>query len=268
MTLSMRMTVATIQARQFLRSKIKAAVRDSAPGRALQSISAPLIRRWPVESLPGWLGKVHGLNVPKGVVPLATPLPMGRPNIDIVLDLTKSIIHLDGVLAECGVYQGSTIIPLALYLAQNNISKKVYGFDSFEGFPDRAHPDASEISAIDTYGSATDTSYELVQSKIDSLNLAEQVILIKGFFSSSLYAVEDRQFCFVHLDCDLYESYRDCLTFFYDRMVLGGVILFDEYNDPPWPGCNRAVDEFLLDKPEKLIEVSSDNYIRYFIRKV
>ena len=154
-----------------------------------------------------------------------------------------------------------------LFRSQNDVPKKVYGFDSFEGFGDRAQFDATENSSIETQGSFADTSYELVKSKIDRLNLGDQVIIIKGFFSSSLRTVEDRKFCFVHLDCDLYQAYLDCISFFYDRMVPGGVILFDEYNDPPWPGCNRAVDEFLLDKPERLIEISSDNYIRYFIRK-
>ena len=75
------------------------------------------------------------------------------------------------------------------------------------------------------------------------------------------------KFCFASLDCDIYESYKECLEFFYPRLVPGGVVLFDEYNDPPWPGCNKAVDEFLADKPEQLEEIESDNFIKYFFRK-
>ena len=58
------------------------------------------------------------------------------------------------------------------------------------------------------------------------------------------------------------------LEFFYPRVTSGGVILFDEYNDPPWPGCNKAVDEFLADKPETLQEIERDNHVKYFIRKL
>jgi hypothetical protein len=50
-------------------------------------------------------------------------------------------------------------------------------------------------------------------------------------------------------------------------LVKGGVILLDEYDDPPWPGCNKAVDEFLADKPEKPVAIQSDNFVKYFIRK-
>ena len=50
-------------------------------------------------------------------------------------------------------------------------------------------------------------------------------------------------------------------------MSPGGIVLFDEYNDPPWPGCNLAIDEFLADKPEKLMAITMNNYEKYFIQK-
>jgi O-methyltransferase len=262
-----RMTIASTRTRHSLESTIKTAIRESAGLRAVQIISSPLVRRWPIESVPGWIGKIHELRVPKGVVPFGMPSPGGKANIKIILSLTKSVLHLSGDLAECGVYRGGTIIPLGLYLAQKRVKKTVFGFDSFAGFGDHAPLEPAEGSAIRTYGSFHDTSYEVIMAKIKHLGLSEQVVLIRGFFESSLGVAEDRRFCFVHLDCDLYDSYKICLNFFYERMVPGGIILFDEYNDPPWPGCNLAVDQFLMDKPEGLMEISSDNYIRYFIRK-
>ena len=51
-------------------------------------------------------------------------------------------------------------------------------------------------------------------------------------------------------------------------MSLGGVILANDYNKPPWPGCKKAVDEFLTGKPEKLQVVEMDNYQRYYICKI
>lgn len=72
----------------------------------------------------------------------------------------------------------------------------------------------------------------------------------------------------MHLDCDLYGSYKECLEFFYPRMNLGAIVLFDEYNDPPWPCCNQAVDEFLGDKPEKLEEIERPNHQKYFFTKL
>jgi hypothetical protein len=114
--------------------------------------------------------------------------------------MTKSVLDLEGDFAECGVYRGGTLIPLGLYLAQNNIKKKIFGFDSFAGFGDRAPLDPIEQAYIRRYGSCTDTSYDFVQAKIDQLYLSSQVILIEGYFENSLKAVKDKRFCFLHLD--------------------------------------------------------------------
>jgi hypothetical protein len=84
---------------------------------------------------------------------------------------------------------------------------------------------------------------------------------------ASLARCADEVFSFVHLDCDLYGSYRDCLEFFYPRLSDGGIVLLDEYDDPPWPGCNKAVDEFLAGKPERLQRIERQNYQKYFFRK-
>ena len=90
---------------------------------------------------------------------------------------------------------------------------------------------------------------------------------MSGYFSHTLNTLPDSYFSFVHLDCDIYDSYKQTLEYFYYRMSPGGIILLDEYNDPPWPGCNIAVDEFLVGKPEKLSLIAMDNHEKYFIAK-
>ena len=36
----------------------------------------------------------------------------------------------------------------------------------------------------------------------------------------------------------------------------------------PWPGCNKAVDEFLKDKPESVERIEVDNYEKWAIVKL
>ena len=47
----------------------------------------------------------------------------------------------------------------------------------------------------------------------------------------------------------------------------GGIILLDEYDDPPWPGCNKAVDEFLATHSGALHEAEFGNYVKFYIQK-
>jgi hypothetical protein len=227
-------------------------------------VNRPL-RRW-----PRLLGVVHEIAVPAGVLPHDGPPTSGQANINTILELVDRVTDVPGDVAECGVFRGRTLLAVALYLRQHGSSKRVCGFDSFAGFDDSIKIDIG-MGGADTdenrkVGGFSDTSAELVRSRARRLGLTN-IELAEGYFSTTLPRYLDRHFSFVHLDCDTYSSYTECLAFFYPRVPQGGVILFDEYNDPPWPGCNQAVDEYLRDKPEKPIRMVRDNFEKYYILK-
>ena len=74
----------------------------------------------------------------------------------------------------------------------------------------------------------------------------------------------DRAFSFVHVDVDLYEPTRDSFAFFYERLSPGGILLCDDYGCTTCPGATKAADEFLADRPEKMISLDSGG--GFFIR--
>ena len=61
------------------------------------------------------------------------------------------------------------------------------------------------------------------------------------------------QLLFVHIDVDLYEPTRDSIEFFYPRLAPGAVVLCDDFGMPTCPGATKAIEEFLRDKPEKML---------------
>lgn len=238
-------------------------------------VSEPLQRyfvgRVPVEKWPSLYGRAQGIKVPSRSKPLAARTPECGCNIKIILGLLKSVAELPGDVVECGVYQGATLVPVGVYLHQNKIPKALFGCDSFEGFDEAVLAEIALGGSEDPQkkiGGFSDTSYGLVKEKLRRLGLHERVHLLKGYFQETLPELSERRFSFVHLDCDLYDSYKTCLEFFYPRLTPGGIILFDEYNSRTWPGCNKAVDEFFAGKREKPIEIESDNYLKYYIQKI
>ena len=225
----------------------------------------------PVERWPGFYGQAQGIKVPTLHKSLTAKTAECGSNVKIILLLLKSVAVWPGDVAECGVYQGATLITEGLYLLQNDIPKTLFGCDSFEGFDETVLSEIALGGSDEPHkkiGGFNDTSYSVIQEKLRRLGLDEKVHLLKGYFQETLPELSDHRFCFVHLDCDLYDSYKTCLEFFYPRLVPGGIILFDEYNDPPWPGCNKAVNEFLEGRREKPIEIESDNYLKYYIQKI
>jgi hypothetical protein len=217
------------------------------------------------------MGRVFDIKLYGKVKPNSVLSTSGSANINILVDLFNDVKNIEGAVAECGVFRGATITYLSFYLHSEKIEKKIYGFDSFEGF------DAKELEMEKKGGYSLhideednlfkNNSIKLVEDKLKLVNASKNIYLVKGYFENTLDQFGDERYCFVHLDCDLYSSYNTCLNYFYSRMNFGGVILFDEYLDPVYTKCTDAIDNFLADKPEKLEQIIRNNQIRYFFKK-
>ena len=190
--------------------------------------------------------------------------------------LDKIINSLDsfaGNVIECGVYRGSSLFGIAHLLKKRGMDDVIiYGLDSFEGFPEPTKEDALEDGTFHNRaqkGLYKETSYNELKKKVASLGFSEQVVLLQGFFEDTLQDLRSKKFILVHLDCDLYQSYKTCLTFLYDKVLPGGYIVFDEYDysRDVYPGAQKAIDEFLKDKPESMQRFAESKSPRYFLRK-
>lgn len=166
-----------------------------------------------------------------------------EPLAFLSLQLFDQVRFLPGDYAECGVYLGGTAEVMAREKPEN---AALWLLDSFTGFPP-----ASEYDPPSAQERHERRHYAVPLGWLER-RFAEfpNVQLVPGFFSDTLPGLAERRFRFVHLDCDLYESYRETLRFFRPRMVAGGIVLLDEYGDDRWPGATRAVREQL--DPEEL----------------
>ncbi len=166
--------------------------------------------------------------------------------------LCKRTTHLQGDFVECGLGQGYSFARLAS--VGYATGKKLWGFDSFEGFPKPAPEDVSSYPV--KAGDWGDINLEMVTSKIvarvPESYLKESVILIPGFFDTTLPKAPLSQIAFLHLDGDLYQSYMDCFHLLYDKVVSGGIIAFDEglsgIEYVKYPGGFTAIQRFFSDK--------------------
>jgi O-methyltransferase len=144
----------------------------------------------------------------------------------------RTTINLAGDVAEIGVYRGGT----AKLIAQMMPTKIVHLFDTFEGMPE-------VDSKIDLHkkGDFSDTSLEAVKEYLSGIN---NVQYYKGLFPETSKPVENKKFCFVHIDVDIYTSVIDCCNFFYPRMTPAGIMIFDDYGFFTCPGAKKAVEDF------------------------
>ena len=233
-----------------------------------QALAPPFVRNRPISTWPGWLGLALEVKVPRAVAPKKIATPTGQANINILTEMIERTKSLTGAVADCGVYKAASTIGMAVSMRQHGIRKQIYAFDSFQGFAPESVAGDLDLGemARDKVG-YSDFSLEQVESKIRSFRI-DNITLVPGYFHQSFKTFPpDIRFSFVHLDVNLYESYREGLDFFYARLDPSGIILLDEYNDPRWPGCNKATDEFLAGKSEKLQMASRDNYQKWYFVK-
>jgi O-methyltransferase len=148
-----------------------------------------------------------------------------------------------GSIAELGVYKGNTAFLLA-QLARF-FDTTAYLLDTYEGFPSEDMVGEAKLSH-----NFSDTSLESVRSLVGEKNVS----YIKGRFPGTANAIPDTErFCLVNLDCDLYAPFSAALQYFYPRLLPGGFLIMHDYSSLHWPRIEKAVDEFIADKPERPI---------------
>lgn len=134
----------------------------------------------------------------------------------------------DTLWLEFGVAKGKTINYISKFTTE-----KVYGFDSFEGLPEKWR-DGFDKGAFNLNGN------------LPKVN--ENVELIKGWFNETLpdfIKQHNKKISFIHMDADLYSSTIYVLNELKDYIDNDCIIIFDELlNYPGFDGDTGELKAF------------------------
>ena len=196
----------------------------------------------------------------------------------VLYEIFKRIIGVKGSIVECGVNQGYGVMTwakLSAILEPVNLTRRIYGFDTFEGFPDISEKDISSTSKHVKKGDlSADTKTEIEElSKIYDttrfLGHIPKVELIQGNAVKEIPKFKKENphllVSLLYLDFDLYEPTKVALEEFYPLMPSGSVIAFDELDNPLWPGETQAMIEFCDSKKLKIERLEFDPYVGFAV---
>lgn len=183
-------------------------------------------------------------------------------------DMVECTRTVEGDIVECGVSLGHGALLFTLFSDYIETPRIYYGFDSFEGFPDPIDKDeTTPIKGKGFWANPPDTVLKVLRDgRVGEEVIRDRIRLVKGWFDKTLPRYEGR-IALLHLDCDLYESYKLSLETLYDKVQPGGIIMFDEYGDTRWPGAKKAIDEFFSDKPETVQPYPKCNWKFHVVKK-
>jgi len=192
-------------------------------------------------------------------------------------EIFKMVICVKGSIVECGVFRGFSLMSwakLSSILEPENLTRRVYGFDSFNGFPSVTEMDRS-VAGDAAMGDFQGSSYEELQELIRVydqdrfLGHIPKVQLIRGDATTSIPDfVKSNSHLLVSLlflDMDLYEPTKVALEQFIPRMPKGAVLAFDELDNPIWPGETMAFLEKFNINNLKIRRLEWDPYIGYVV---
>ncbi len=192
-------------------------------------------------------------------------------------EIFKRTLHVKGSIVECGVYRGSGLMAWANFatvLEPLNLTRRIYGFDSFGGFPAVGPRDRGEARAPqpgDLRADCLDELRGLIRAydlnrplghvpKVE-LIAGDAVVTIPEMIARKPHLVVSLLF----LDFDLYEPTKVALEHFVPRMPKGSIIAFDELDNPAWPGETLAVLETLGLRRLRLERLDFDPYIGFAV---
>ena len=164
--------------------------------------------------------------------------------------------NIEGDLIECGVWRGGNLGLMSLLSEQLDISKKVFGYDTFDGMTDpeevdvdwqglsskeamQNSPKDEKITNIHCFASLNQVKNNLIQ-----MGVKDNVTLIQGKVEETLLVDENipQKISLLRLDTDWYQSTKTELEILYPRLQPGGILIIDDYGHHK--GAQKAVDEY------------------------
>lgn len=190
-------------------------------------------------------------------------------------DIFKKIINVKGSIIECGVCAGGGLMTwakLSSILEPINLTRRIYGFDTFEGFPSISEKDIGSC-----VGQMCSDSYDELKELIKIYNSnrplghIKKVYLIKGDANKTIPQFIEKNpsisVSLMFLDFELYEPTKTAIEYFYPRIPKGGTIIIGSLDNSERPGEGIAVMEQLGIGNLRLQRIEYEPYWSYVVKE-
>jgi Macrocin-O-methyltransferase (TylF) len=223
---------------------------------------------------------------------VSTPIPpkeqlanlglyLTRPTLARIIFLVRlyeRILNSHGVIMEFGARWGHNLALFATLrniFEPQNISRRIIGFDTFEGFASVSNADASNGEDLVGRCSVTPGYEEYLEQILDAHEALaprshiRKFELIKGDVVDTLpqYLAKRPEtiVALAYFDLDLYQPTKACLELIKDRVAKGSIIAFDQLGMEEFPGETLAALESLNLRDFKIVRDPIVPYQSYLV---
>lgn len=179
-------------------------------------------------------------------------------NLRVLYDLVCRVdkLQLAGDIVECGVWNGGSAAIMGVALMedpQRTQERTIWLFDSFRGLPSPGQKDGDFEKNFYFKGWSTGDA-ALVKEIFEKIGFPlEKIMIVPGWFDQTLKRSPVKDIVLLHIDADWYDSVKTALEAFFDRVVPGGFVVFDDYQY--WQGCGQALTDFFSQRGIKGVSI-------------
>jgi hypothetical protein len=189
-------------------------------------------------------------------------------------------MHLPGDIVEVGVFKGSGMATFSKFvdIFCPNSNKKIIGFDIFDDtkkdviLDKDGIFDKDKMSIVYSKVNSSELSMESVYNRLDAMNIHKKYMLVMGDVEDTLpefiNANPGFRISLIYIDVDLERATYNTLKFLWNRLLPGGIIVFDEYEYHKFSescGVEKFLKEYNL--PYDIISTNWIAPTAYMIKK-
>ena len=151
--------------------------------------------------------------------------------------LVPQVQHLEGDILEVGVWRGGSGALIAHREKEFNNKTTVYLCDTFTGVVKASDNDNYYIN-----GEHQDTSETIVKNLTSKTLNLDNVRILKGMFPDDTGSVVQGPIKLCHIDVDVYEGAKQITEYVWEKLVIGGIIVYDDYGFSGTQGVTKFVN--------------------------
>jgi hypothetical protein len=166
-------------------------------------------------------------------------------------------LMLEGDFVECGVFKGDFAWVVAQCTDFARCGKTLYLYDTFAGF---APPHSSPEDFPDSPGflDFADRIYKdptIYPEVVEKFRDVANVRIVRGVLPDILTEVAPEKIAFLHIDINSPAAEIGTLKVLFDRVVAGGIVVFDDYGWHLFRRQKEAEDAFMAARGYQILEL-------------
>lgn len=166
--------------------------------------------------------------------------------------------HLPGDFAEFGVNRGFMSSAIMQMLDWDQTGRRFYLLDTFSGIDERyINDDDRAVGVLERNKRDIDSGFYTFDLQAVRANYSEwrNAVIIPGAVPDTLAIIDSDCFAFAHIDMNCAVPEVAAAEYIWPRLVLGGVILLDDYAYSGYRSQKLAMDAFAISKAVQVLSL-------------